>query len=585
MKVVNKMKKHKILLLFVFGIAALFIGLKNVHAEDLTMYIECTYNNSYGTIKGTDPLYVMYTELLDESGNRYQVKSKKTATGTIENIADMTGYFGFSVEKSDESNTTFITAMKNNNGKCPKYMTAEYKDNTLATKNYKVLFYNDLSSSSDCSGTPGSKCKAYFENVSTVNNVVINTDEDDWSLTTPTDIDDICSDINVTLSIKDKQLYGLPLYGRNTKYVQGVNWTAAKPVAHLWFVDIADLALNNKFSKMLFDPQTTNDLSRTTNLATETFGDYQFWTSSETVCNWPSGASFTKGKSCAAVNDSNVQSVLNKYETQITNLFPNITSIYESLTYPSYVSSSTGYVPRQPLVYESEGDLQKLKDAVKNAGLVQAEDTEAVKTLENNLNSIKDGTHPDLAGVKPCQNTITKVDQLLQRLGNFSKGYGTRVEAINTAAENARKRAEEVGATTEDLNEMDKVITNLQEIVERNYAFSENINNNLLSDVDVNLSGISSSGCGVISNDMKRFLNTVLWYIRIAGIVLAIVLSLLDYVKAAAGSDDKSMAAANKKFMTRVILVAVLFLIPVILEFLLNALNISTTAGSISCLD
>lgn len=91
--------------------------------------------------------------------------------------------------------------------------------------------------------------------------------------------------------------------------------------------------------------------------------------------------------------------------------------------------------------------------------------------------------------------------------------------------------------------------------------------------------------CGLIGGDLKKFLNTILWYLRVGAIVLAMILSLLDYIKAAAGTDDKPMTAANKRFITRLILIIVLFLLPVLLTFLFNVLNITdVTSASINCL-
>lgn len=96
-------------------------------------------------------------------------------------------------------------------------------------------------------------------------------------------------------------------------------------------------------------------------------------------------------------------------------------------------------------------------------------------------------------------------------------------------------------------------------------------------------------GCAILDGGLKDFLNTLLFYIRVAAIVLAVVLSLLDYIKATAGTDDKPMAKANSNFMTRLILIIVLFLLPAILSFMLNALNIKDTSNvssdSIECLN
>ena len=104
----------------------------------------------------------------------------------------------------------------------------------------------------------------------------------------------------------------------------------------------------------------------------------------------------------------------------------------------------------------------------------------------------------------------------------------------------------------------------------------------LLVNVEFNF----QKGCKLISEDFTTFLNTVLFYIKIIAIVLAVILSLLDYIKAASGSDDKPMTKANNNFITRLILIIVLFLLPVILTFALDILNIkSAPSEEITCLE
>lgn len=189
-----------------------------------------------------------------------------------------------------------------------------------------------------------------------------------------------------------------------------------------------------------------------------------------------------------------------------------------------------------------------------------------------------------LDGIEICTSEKSKITDYYNLISNNSKAYADITANISDSLENIAKRALELN-DSQLVKDANALAQEYDEASQSAYAFYERVKQNLLDMLDLNLSGLSSSGCDIISYDMKKFLNTVLWYIRIAGIVLTIILSLLDYIKAATGSDDKSMAAANKKFVTRVVLVAVLFLVPVLLDFLLSVLNISTTAGSISCLD
>lgn len=575
--------KKKILLV-VFSLISMFIGLGFVKAENITTYIECSYEPKYGTIKGSGPINVMFTELLDENGKRFQLFAKKNPGDAITQLGDITGYFGFNVDDSADSNSTFETAMKKNNGKCPNYMAMEYMSSDFfQNKINKAIFYNDINNSSVCSGEPGSGCQAYFKNTSTINNVKINPDEDSWFYKTSIDNDEICSDLSITIDIKNKQLYGLPIYGRNTKYVQGVNWTQAKTIYGVWFDQISSLSLNNSISGIMFDPQTENDFSSTTSLTFQNLEQYKYY-SGETACfiGLNGSVSFTKTKSCSSKTD--LSSTFNGYENEINSIYPNINSIYEELSSPSYVDS-TGFHQRTAYTYANESKLATLKGVSEKASSVSNENSNRLEAIIKELETIIDGTHPALNGKKPCQDTISEANVLLTRIKNTYSDYKKRLEVIEEAATNARNRSQELGATPEELNSMDNVLKQLNVKIEKYKLITENIKTTVLDNANINLGGLSSSGCGVISAELKKFLNTVLWYIRIAGVVLTIILSLLDYIKAATGSDDKSMAAANKKFLTRVILVAILFLIPALLDFLLSTLNISTTAGSISCLD
>lgn len=103
------------------------------------------------------------------------------------------------------------------------------------------------------------------------------------------------------------------------------------------------------------------------------------------------------------------------------------------------------------------------------------------------------------------------------------------------------------------------------------------------SSVSEETSGTYKSGCNLISTDLSDFLQTILDYIRIAAIVLAVVLSILDYIKVIFGSDEKSNLKANKNFTTRLIILALLFLIPSILAFLLKLFNIQVDGENGSC--
>ena len=55
---------------------------------------------------------------------------------------------------------------------------------------------------------------------------------------------------------------------------------------------------------------------------------------------------------------------------------------------------------------------------------------------------------------------------------------------------------------------------------------------------------------------------------------IVIILSILDYIKALSSEDEGEMKKVNKRFMIRIIAVALLFIIPFILDFILKIFNI-----------
>lgn len=92
------------------------------------------------------------------------------------------------------------------------------------------------------------------------------------------------------------------------------------------------------------------------------------------------------------------------------------------------------------------------------------------------------------------------------------------------------------------------------------------------SKLDVNLN--ITSECGIISADLKSWLKTLLNIINISALVLTVILGMLDFFKAVASGEADANKKAFKKFYTRLIVVGILFLLPVIIEFILGLVPI-----------
>ena len=71
-------------------------------------------------------------------------------------------------------------------------------------------------------------------------------------------------------------------------------------------------------------------------------------------------------------------------------------------------------------------------------------------------------------------------------------------------------------------------------------------------------------------------MQTLLNYIKVLGPILVIVLSSVDFLKVIIKSDDDAMTTAGKKLGYRLILAALLFFIPTIVEVLLGIFGITS---------
>jgi len=82
-----------------------------------------------------------------------------------------------------------------------------------------------------------------------------------------------------------------------------------------------------------------------------------------------------------------------------------------------------------------------------------------------------------------------------------------------------------------------------------------------------------SGGCDVISAELLDLLQKLLFIIQIAGIVLLIILSAVEFIKAITGSDEDSLIKAVKNTVKRIIVVVILLLLPTLIIAILNFAN------------
>ena len=81
-------------------------------------------------------------------------------------------------------------------------------------------------------------------------------------------------------------------------------------------------------------------------------------------------------------------------------------------------------------------------------------------------------------------------------------------------------------------------------------------------------------GCAIITPVMKEKLNWAFNIIKYGGSALAILLGAIDFFKAVMSDEDSATKKASQRFLKRVIAAVLIFLLPLILQFILNNVEI-----------
>ena len=113
----------------------------------------------------------------------------------------------------------------------------------------------------------------------------------------------------------------------------------------------------------------------------------------------------------------------------------------------------------------------------------------------------------------------------------------------------------------------------LYDVTDNFYILVNNTTNrsNTTTSQDMDCDGSNSIlGNPEDENSVAWLLQQIFNFIKIVGPILVVVLSSIDYAKVIIQSDDESMGKANKKLMWRLILAALLFFIPLLIQVFLQ---------------
>ena len=106
---------------------------------------------------------------------------------------------------------------------------------------------------------------------------------------------------------------------------------------------------------------------------------------------------------------------------------------------------------------------------------------------------------------------------------------------------------------------------------------TDNINNKTNTDDGTYDEGEKVYGCEVVPEEVRKWISISLNFVKYAALILVIVLGTIDFIKAAASGEPDSMKKAGQSFIKRVVAVVILFLLPMLVELILNLINLYGT--------
>ncbi len=91
--------------------------------------------------------------------------------------------------------------------------------------------------------------------------------------------------------------------------------------------------------------------------------------------------------------------------------------------------------------------------------------------------------------------------------------------------------------------------------------------------------GEEVEGCEVVPDVIRKWIKVALNFVKYVALILVVVLGTLDFIKAAGSGEPDGMKKAGQAFLKRIIAVIILFLLPMLIELILNLINLYGSTG------
>jgi len=161
------------------------------------------------------------------------------------------------------------------------------------------------------------------------------------------------------------------------------------------------------------------------------------------------------------------------------------------------------------------------------------------------------------------KSTMNSVESKYEERTNIC--YNQKKEELNDKLKNGQISQSDYNKSVQNLD------NKKQQVTDTIKKLDEDIVNGVGVAVDLDY----NQGCEVISPALKKWLMQLLDIIKIAALILTLIFGMLDFFKGVASGEADATKKMWKSFYKRLIAVGILFLLPVIIEFILGIVSIN----------
>lgn len=323
------------------------------------------------------------------------------------------------------------------------------------------------------------------------------------------------------------------------------------------YQSVKDLVINNKISRRFFTSFNSN----------VPIAGFEHDYNKKYVCNWDAGT-FIKKKQCVGTVegfDASIKGERLTYDSAFEHMEKKIyaevdydTDVFKPINFSGYSLNQLMAIYDE-LYLRTNGDFEsffnnfmgvynKYEDAFKNP-------------------------FPNLGDKYLCQSAAQEMKEKQAQFDKEQEAVGKRILSFKEQLSLLADEMEKKGASED-----------VMDFINAGVDASENFSDELESlrskirdiAVFVNVSlNFSTSGCNLITSGLADWIQQAMNITKICALMLALILGMVDFFRGMASGSADTMKKVWTNFSRRLIVVVILFLLPVILEFILGLVNIN----------